>query len=107
MPDAKQHVVRAGPATALLQDGFVRRIRVGPHEVVRGVYAAVRDENWGTIEPTFSHYELEDSADRFRLRFTADHRRGDIDFTWQGRVRRRAERPHRVSLRRRLSHQLS
>ena len=33
-------VVRAGPATALLDGSFLRRIKVGPHEVVRGVYAA-------------------------------------------------------------------
>jgi hypothetical protein len=76
--------VRAGPVSALLDGAFLRRIRVGPHEVVRGVYAAVRDQNWGTVEPTFSRYDLEAGADSFRLRFTAEHRRGEIDFAWDG-----------------------
>src|SRR5205814_1216503 len=50
---ASPRVVHAGPVTALLDGGFLRRIRVGPHELVRGVYAAVRDQNWGTIEERF------------------------------------------------------
>jgi D-apionolactonase len=77
-------MVQAGPVSALLDGAFLRRIRVGRHEVVRGVYAAVRDHNWGTVEPTFSRYELEESADSFRLRFTAVHRQGEIDFDWEG-----------------------
>jgi hypothetical protein len=81
---ARPRVVRAGPASALLDGAFLRRIRVGPHEVLRGVYAAVRDQHWGTVEPTFSRYELEQGADSFRLRFTAEHRRGEIDFVWDG-----------------------
>jgi D-apionolactonase len=76
--------VRAGPATALLQGAFLRRIRVGTHEVMRGVYAAVRDENWGTVEPTFRRYTLEADSSSFRLRFTAEHRHEAIDFTWDG-----------------------
>ena len=76
--------VRAGPVSALLDGAFLRRIRVGPDEVLRGVYAAVRDQNWGTVEPTFSRYELEAGADSFRLRFTAEHRQGEIDFVWDG-----------------------
>ena len=94
--------MRAGPVTALLDGAFLRRIRVGPHEVLRGVYAAVRDQNWGTVEPTFSRYELEAGADSFRLRFTAEHRRGEIDFAWDGEYVGEPERADRVPLRRRL-----
>src|SRR5215207_5596944 len=82
--DAGPREVRAGPVTALLDGAFLRRIRVGPHEVLRGVYASVRDQNWGTVEPTYSRYELEQGADAFRLRFTAEHRAGEIDFVWDG-----------------------
>jgi hypothetical protein len=76
--------VRAGPVTALLDGAFLRRIKVGPHELLRGVYAAVRDQNWGTVEPTFGRYELDEAADSFRLRFTAEHRQGEVDFVWDG-----------------------
>jgi hypothetical protein len=77
-------VVRAGPASALLDGAFLRRVRVGGREVLRGVYAAVRDQSWGTVEPTFSRYDLQAGEDAFRLRFTAEHRRGEIDFVWDG-----------------------
>jgi hypothetical protein len=76
--------VRAGPAAALLDGAFLRRIKVGPHEVLRGVYAAVRDQNWGTVGPTFSRYEFSEGTDSFRLTFTAEHRQGDVDFVWDG-----------------------
>jgi hypothetical protein len=82
--DPRSQLVQAGPVTALLQGAFLRRIRAGPHELVRGVYAAVRDENWGTVEPSFSRYELEADSSTFRLRFTAEHRRDEIDFAWDG-----------------------
>jgi hypothetical protein len=81
---SRPRVVRAGPATALLDGAFLRRVRVGGREVLRGVYAAVRDQNWDTVEPTFSCYQLEEGPDSFRLRFTAEHRRGDVDFAWDG-----------------------
>ena len=79
-------IVRAGPATALLDGGFLRRIRVGADEVLRGVYAAVRDQNWGTIEPHYPRYEVEQGDDRFRVSFTAEHRAGEIDFVWEGEI---------------------
>src|SRR5581483_1943201 len=81
---SRPRVVRAGPATALLDGAFLRRVRVGGREVLRGVYAAVRDQNWDTVEPTFSRYQLEEGPDSFRLRFTAEHRRGEVDFVWDG-----------------------
>ena len=36
--------LRAGPLSLLLEDGGLRYIRLGRHEIVRRIYAAVRDE---------------------------------------------------------------
>lgn len=43
-------VLRAGPLRLLYEpaSGFVRRICLGQTEVLRGIYGAVRDRNWGT-----------------------------------------------------------
>ena len=45
--------LRAGPLTLLFEPdlAFLRYVRLGEREVLRGVYAAVRDRNWGTVRP--------------------------------------------------------
>lgn len=39
------------------QLGFLRYMTYGGKEILRGVYAAVRDPNWHTIEPQVSVVE--------------------------------------------------
>lgn len=78
--------VRAGPVTALLDGGFLRRIRVGGQEIVRGVYAAVRDQNWATIEPRYTRFEVTERPDSFSVALAAEHHGGDVDFAWQGTI---------------------
>ena len=52
--------LRAGPVTALFDadNVFLRYVRVGPHEVLRGVNAPIRNENWATIAPTVSKLKV-------------------------------------------------
>ena len=69
------------PATASL-----RYLRVGNTEVLRGVYAAVRDANWGTVPFVLSDLKLEQTPDSFALTFTSTHQEDDIHFVWQGTV---------------------
>jgi len=78
--------LRAGPLEMQLDPatGFVRWIRYGDREVLRGIYAAVRDHNWGTVAPTLRFDSQQIGADRFRIAFTCDHRRDEIEFIWQG-----------------------
>jgi hypothetical protein len=80
--------LRAGPLEAEFepQSGFLRWVRVGDREVVRGVYAAVRDRNWNTVEPVVRDLVAEIAADGFTIGFTADCRAPGIDFSWQGRL---------------------
>ncbi|HEX2034445.1 MAG TPA: hypothetical protein VHS99_09695 [Chloroflexota bacterium] len=90
-PLPARRTVRAGPCTAVLEGSFLRYIRVGEQEVVRGIYATVRDRNWGTIEPHLSAYDVEQDEASFRVRFTAEHRRDEIDFVWHGTIAGTAE----------------
>src|SRR4051794_871857 len=41
--------LRAGPLSLRYEEGGLRYIRLGDREVLRRVYVAVRDRNWGTI----------------------------------------------------------
>lgn len=80
--------VRAGPL-ALLYDptsGMIRRIKLGEREVLRGIYAAVRDHNWGTVPGTIRETRREIEADSFCIEFAAAHQQADIDFVWHGRI---------------------
>lgn len=79
--------LRAGPITALLDGIDLRYLRIGRTELVRRVYAAVRDRNWKTIPAVVSDLEVEDRGDSFEVRFTARHTSHDIDFSWRGAAR--------------------
>lgn len=83
-PDAV--ILRAGPVTVRYARGDIRYIRVGPHEVLRRVYAAVRDHNWGTLIPRIHNEQIDQQADSFRVHFDALHVRDDIEFVWHGRI---------------------
>ncbi|QHW33499.1 hypothetical protein GZH47_23670 [Paenibacillus rhizovicinus] len=85
-PLPERHELRAGSLTAVFEDGGLRYIRLGDKELIRGIYAAVRDRNWGTIKPAFRGGAIEQGADSFRIRFIAEHRQGEIDFGWEGAI---------------------
>jgi hypothetical protein len=80
--------LRAGPLTMRFepQTAFLRHIRLGDHEVVRAIYAAIRDQDWATITPQVAIREQEIKPDSFRIVFDADCRRGHIDYFWRGTV---------------------
>jgi hypothetical protein len=78
--------LRAGPVTALFEPelAFLRYIRYGDAEILRGIYCAVRDKVWGTVAPKVSNVLLEARSDSFRLTFDVSNVEGDIDFGWRG-----------------------
>jgi hypothetical protein len=57
-------------------------------EIVRGIYGAVRDPSWGTIEPRFASYEVRDDGDAFEACFRAEClRQADgVDIAWTGSI---------------------
>lgn len=85
--------LRAGPLQLLFEPttGFIRRVCLGEREVLRGIYVAVRDRNWGTVPGTLREMLREVAADSFRIRFEAEHRQGDIHFVWQSSIRGEAD----------------
>ncbi|MEK0314432.1 hypothetical protein [Cohnella sp. 56] len=79
-------LLQAGPVEALFADGGLRYIKLDGNEIVRGVYAAVRDKNWGTVPPAFTDLQVERYGASFCVRFTAEHVNDEIDFVWDGRI---------------------
>ncbi|MFQ5425899.1 MAG: hypothetical protein ACE5EV_02340, partial [Gaiellales bacterium] len=85
-PPAGLRELRAGPVTAQLEGVDLRYVRLGPTELVRRLYVAVRDESWGTVPGDVSSLELDDRGDSFRLAFESSHRAGELDFRWRGTI---------------------
>lgn len=78
--------LRAGPLTLSFEPdtAFVRHVRLGDHEVLRAVYAAVRDQNWATVPPEISLRKQEVGEKSFLLAFEAVCRKGAVDYRWSG-----------------------
>jgi hypothetical protein len=87
-PPLPPRPLRAGPLTMLFdpETAFLRLLRLGDREVLRGIYAAVRDAAWNTAPPSLSSLVVEDRADAFRITFHAEHRLDDIHFQWRGTI---------------------
>lgn len=78
----------AGDLTLVFEPelAFVRYLRYGDAEVIRGIYAAVRDRNWGTVAPQVSKLRVETTEGAFRVSFDVTCKEGPIDFLWHGEI---------------------
>lgn len=81
-------LLRAGPLTMRFEPGSgkLRCVARAGVELVRGVYATVRDRNWGTIEPVIENLIMDVCQDRFTITFDALHQQDPIDLRWLGRI---------------------
>jgi hypothetical protein len=78
--------LRAGPLTLQFEHGDIRYVVWNGREVIRRIYVAVRDENWGTVPAALSELRVEDRGDSFAISYLAAHRAGPIDFAWRGTI---------------------
>lgn len=78
--------LQAGPLRCQYEAGYLRYISLGGHEIVRMIYPAVRDHNWGTVQPEITEEKLEQSEQGFDISYTCSYREGEIDFRVQYRI---------------------
>ncbi len=81
-PPGPAIALRAGPLSLALVDGDLREVRWRGREVIRRVYAAVRDRNWGTVPGTLSALQVETTDATFQVTYTSTHLREDIHVVW-------------------------
>ena len=64
-PAAEPIPLRAGPLSMVFEPdlAFLRYIRLGSDEVLRGVTAPVRDQFWATIKPQVKIVSLDHQSD--------------------------------------------
>ena len=78
--------LQAGPLSLSLENGELVSIALGEREIIRRIYAAVRDRNWGTLPAVFSDVQQAIGPDSFTVSFLADHRQREIHFSWRGTI---------------------
>lgn len=84
--------LRAGPVTAYLDGVDLRYICLNNQvELVRRIYVAVRDQNWGTVPAAYSNLTVTAAADHFEISFDARHQEDAIDFRWHGTITGRSD----------------
>src|SRR5438067_452435 len=83
---ATPRMLRAGALSAELEAGNLRYIRFGGVEMMRAVSYIVRDRNWGTYNPTISNLRIEESADGFRVTYSAVAKDEEQGFTYDAEI---------------------
>jgi hypothetical protein len=78
--------LRAGPFTMLYENGDLRYVSLGEREVIRRIYVAVRDRDWGTVPPRLTDELVEVGEDSFRISYHVRNLRGGIDFRWRAKI---------------------
>ncbi len=78
--------LRAGALTMRYEQGDLRYICLGDHEILRRIYVAVRDPNWVTIPARLTLHELSVQPDSFTIRYRAEHQQGVISFIWEASI---------------------
>lgn len=84
LPDRSQ--LRAGPLTLVWENGDLRTIKLGDREVLRRIYVAIRDRNWGTVPPVLSNLVMDVQEASFRISFDVSNQQNEVDFFWQGAI---------------------
>src|SRR3954469_23904142 len=85
-PPPEARTLRAGPLSVDFESGELRYVRLGDREVVRRIYVAVRDRNWGTVPAHLSGLSVDEGTERFLIRYEAEHTAGPIDFAWRATI---------------------
>lgn len=85
-PPPEQRPLRAGPLTMVFESGDLRYLKLGGREVIRRMYAAVRDQNWGTAPGEISDLKFESAKECFRITYTSTHRQNNVHFVWQAEI---------------------
>jgi hypothetical protein len=75
--------LRAGPLSLLLEQGEIRRVRLGDREVIRRIYLTLRGPDWSTIVPAVADLNVDAGGGEFKAAYSLVHRQGEYDFAWK------------------------
>jgi hypothetical protein len=82
----QQKVLHAGNLTCVYESGMIRYLTAGEHELIRCVFSAVRDRNWGTLIPLIRDEQVLGDDHSFVVLFRAVYRDTEIHFEADYRI---------------------
>jgi hypothetical protein len=89
-PDIKE--LRSGDLTLFYEEGCVRRICLEETEIIRMIYFALRDENWGTMELRVRDEKFTVEQEQFKISYEAQHfRNSDRIISWNCNIEGNSE----------------
>ncbi len=91
VPDGKRRELKAGPLTAVLDNGGLRYIRYRGVEVLRGIAYLVRDKNWGTYTPAIEGLKVRQGKDGFTVSYGATCHDADQAIRYDAKIEARAD----------------
>ncbi|MGF1612127.1 MAG: hypothetical protein ACFCUQ_22220 [Kiloniellales bacterium] len=83
---AETRLLKAGPMSVELDAGNLRYIRYQGREAIRAVSYVVRDQYWGTFNPTIDNFRVEEAGDGFAITYDALCSDGSQQFKYQARI---------------------
>ena len=69
------HLIQAGALTAEYADGTLRYLKLGSTELLRMIYFALRDEQWGTVPLVITEQDIQTTAEGFTVHYRAQNQR--------------------------------
>jgi D-apionolactonase len=78
--------LRAGSLSLIYSNGSIRYIRLGPAEIIRQIYFALRGPSWQTVPAQIISETVHNSERDFHIELVVRHASGDIDFEWRGTI---------------------
>ena len=85
-PAAETRLLVAGPLSAELDAGNLRYIRHDGREAIRAISYVVRDQFWGTFNPEIRDLEVEETAERFTVTYSASCAGDGQRFDYRARI---------------------
>ena len=71
----------------LYEEGRLRYIKAGNTEIVRMIYGAVRDANWGTVACNIMDEQIQQEEESFTITYTAHFQQDDIMYEARCRIK--------------------
>jgi D-apionolactonase len=72
--------LKCGNLHLLYENGTIRKIQFGNTEIIRMIYSAVRDRNWGTVPPKIKREHIEKFKQGFEINLSVEYVQGEINF---------------------------
>ncbi len=77
----QQRLLNAGSLSLVYEDGNLRYIDCNGIEIIRMIYATVRDKAWLTVTPEITDEIIEVKSDSFHISYNFRYRLNNIDFS--------------------------